>query len=453
MLDGSHDTIAAVSTPAGRGAIGIVRISGPRAHEIASKCLSRWPEQARFAQLAEVRDPSTDSLVDRAVVTRYDGPNSFTGEDLVEISGHGGVLSPAAVCALLIREGARPAEPGEFTRRALLNGKVDLLQAEAIASTIDARTEAARRGSLHQIDGGVSRQIGTLRDALLELEALVAYDIDFPEEDDGPIRPERVDNAVNELRRRIDALLASVRLGEIVREGAVVVLAGLPNTGKSSLFNALLGIERAIVHETPGTTRDAIDAVIEAGRWPLRLVDTAGLRSADDVIEQTGVEISRRYIAGAHLVLVCGSTVAELDAAMRAVESHTTAPRLGVMTKSDQWGSPVDPGDVFEWQVVSSRDRTGLSELVVAIEQALDREYGALDPDLPLLTRSRHQAALQDASRELDAFTEQLRIRAVPVSIATVHLRTAVHALETLVGAVDVEDVLSRVFSSFCVGK
>jgi tRNA modification GTPase len=446
----AEDTIVAIATATGRAAIGVVRVSGRHAHDIARRCLTHWPDAPRVAVLADVRDPANESTIDQAIIVRYDAPNSFTGEDIVEISGHGGLLSPPAVTALLIREGARQAEPGEFTRRAVLNGKLDLLQAEGIASVVDARTEATRRSALHHIDGGVSRQIGMLRDAILDLEALLAYDIDFPEEDDGPIPRERIDNAVTETQNQIDVLLRSVRLGEVVRDGAVVVLAGPPNAGKSSLFNALLGVERAIVHETPGTTRDAIEAVIEVNRWPLRLVDTAGLRDSNDEIERTGVQVSQRYLKGAHLVLICGEGAADLSLTSAAVRRLSDAPQVIVLTKADlRAGATQTPHAV----IVSAHQRTGLDDLVASIEQSLDAHYGSLDPDLPLLTRARHQSALTEAARELEAFCELRLARSVPASIAAVHLRSAAHALETLIGAVDVEDVLSRVFSTFCVGK
>jgi tRNA modification GTPase len=446
----AEDTIVAIATAAGRAAISVVRMSGRQSHAIAKRCLSAWPDVSRQALLADVSDPLTSSVIDQVIVIRYDAPHTFTGEDLVEINTHGGLLSPTAVASLLIREGARQAEPGEFTRRAVLNGKLDLLQAEGLASVIDARTEAARRSALHHTDGGASRQIGTLRDGLLDLEALLAYDIDFPEEDDGPVPRARIDRALADVQRQVDALLSSVRLGEVVRDGAVVVLAGPPNAGKSSLFNALLGVERAIVHETPGTTRDAIEAMIEVNRWPLRLVDTAGLRESADAIERAGVEISQRYLAGAHLVLVCGETARDIDAAQRAVSRVNDVPQLGVVTKADLHGTP---GDSQRNAIVSAQQRQGLVELVAMIERALDTHYGSLDPDLPLLTKARHQSVLMKAAHELALFRTEWLAGEVPVSIAAVHIRSAVHELETLVGAVDVDDVLARVFSTFCVGK
>ena len=451
MNSTADDTIVAVSTAIGRAAIGVVRMSGAAAHEIARRCLRRWPDQPRTTLLSEVRDPTNGSTIDQVVVVHYDAPNSYTGEDLVEISGHGGLLSSVAVTALLIREGARQAEAGEFTRRAVLNGKLDILQAEGIASIVDARTEAARRGALHQMDGGASRQIGMLRNALLDLEALLAYEIDFPEEDDGPVPQERIDRALREAQQQVEVLLGAVKLGELVREGAVVVLAGPPNAGKSSLFNALLGVERAIVHETPGTTRDAIEAVMEVNRWPLRLVDTAGLRESEDEIERSGVEVSRRYLSGAHVVLVCAESEDELARVSRVVQGATNAPQISVLTKCDL--NAREQGDHGSTQRVSAHRRQGLVDLLKRIELELDATYGSLDPELPLLTRARHQSALTAAAKELAAFRELRATDSVPASIAAVHLRTAVHELETLVGAVDVEDVLARVFSTFCVGK
>jgi len=285
-LAGGSDTIAALATPPGRGAISVVRLSGNKALEIAQKIVSPWPIEPRRVTLCRIMKPDRERILDQALVTLFVSPDSFTGEDLIEISGHGGHYVPALVMEVLISCGARQALPGEFTRRAVLNGKLDITQAEAIGDLVDARSDLMHRTALSQLDGGLSRRIAALRSQLISVEALIAYDIDFPEEDDGPIPRERISAEVELLLIGLDALLATVPLGEMIREGAVVVVAGLPNVGKSSLFNALLGQSRAIVTDIPGTTRDAIESFLETERWPLRLVDTAGLRDATDTVER-----------------------------------------------------------------------------------------------------------------------------------------------------------------------
>jgi tRNA modification GTPase len=453
---GDDDTIVAIATPPGRGALAIVRASGPRAHPIGRRVVQPWPSAPATACLASVRDPRADALIDRVVVTIYNGPRSFTGEDMFEISGHGGALSPAAVAAVILEQGARQAEPGEFTRRAVLNGKLDLLQAEGIADVVDARTEAARRASLHELDGGLSRRILGLRASLLDVEALVAYDIDFPEEDDGPVSPSRIAAAIGAAQAGIAHLLGTSAAGEVVREGARVVIAGRPNVGKSSLLNALLGYRRAIVSEVPGTTRDAIEAVIEGDRWPLRLVDTAGLRESSDAIEREGVAVSRRYLEGAHMVLVCDDDAATLGESCGAVRAMSPAPILAVLTKVDLVAEPEPlaiPEQADAVAGVSAVTRDGLAGLVATAQSLLDERLGTIEPDAPVLMRARHRGALEEAAAELAAFEQEWRTGELPMAVAAVHVRSAVHALESLVGAVDVEDVLSRVFATFCIGK
>jgi tRNA modification GTPase len=446
-----EDTIVAVATPSGRGALAVVRLSGPRAFSIAAKHLRPSPSQTRGTHLCSVYDG--DKVLDQALVTFFAGPNSFSGDDTVEFSTHGGYLVPSSVVAALISSGARQALPGEFTRRAVLNGKLDILQAEAISDLIDASTQRMQQTALAQLDGGLSRRLLLLRDSLIDLEALIVYDIDFPEEDDGPISRERVEKAAAGIVESLQALLATAPAGELIREGAVVVIAGPPNTGKSSLFNALLGRSRAIVTEIPGTTRDAIEAVIDSGSWPLRLVDTAGLRETDDRIERLGIEVSERYLAEAHVVLACGETPEQVEETIKAVARTSRAPILAVRTKADLVTQRDKAAEHRPDIAVSAETGFGLQDLVEAIDQTLRERHGEIAPDLPILTRARHRHALTAACLEIEQFRRAWREENLPATIAAIHLRTAVLTLEELIGTVEVEDVFDRVFSSFCVGK
>jgi tRNA modification GTPase len=389
-------------------------------------------------------------MIDEAVATLYVAPHSFTGEDLLELSTHGGLVVPTAVVAAAIRAGAREAKPGEFTRRAVLNGKLDLLQAEAIGDLIDARSTAAHRAALRQLDGGLSRRVAALRTQLLELEALLAYDIDFPEEDDGPVPRERIEAAVGRLHTALQSLLATGDRGTLVHDGALVVLTGAPNVGKSSLFNALLGEARAIVTHVPGTTRDAIEAVLDLPGWPLRLVDTAGLRETEDQVEQLGIAASARYLKQAAVVLACGDSQQSLATVVAAAGKLTTAPVIAVATKADL-RSTSDPIDAEI--TVSAQSGLGLRTLLSLVEACLSREHGDTAVDAPGLTRARHQAAVTTADAELRAFDAAWRHDLVPVSVAAVHIRAAADALAELIGHVQVDDVLDVVFQRFCVGK
>ncbi|MEO8911136.1 MAG: tRNA uridine-5-carboxymethylaminomethyl(34) synthesis GTPase MnmE [Gemmatimonadaceae bacterium] len=445
-----EDTIVAVATPTGMGALALVRLSGPDAFTIAQKHVRPWPLEPRVAQLSMLHD--ADEVLDRSLVTLFPAPGSFTGDDTVEISTHGGYLVPASVVAALISSGARQALPGEFTRRAVLNGKLDILQAEAIGDLIDARSRSMQHAALGQLDGGLSRRLQELRNDLVGLEALIAYDIDFPEEDDGPVPREKIQSSTASVIDSLEALLATAPAGELIREGAVVVIAGPPNVGKSSLFNSLLGRSRAIVTELPGTTRDALEAVIDSGRWPLRLVDTAGLRDTVDRIERLGIEVSERYLAAAAVVLACAEDSDALDETIKVVGHKTRAPVIAVRTKADLVANRDNLGRdhvVF----VSAHSGAGLQRLLQAIDDAIASVYGEASPDLPMLTRARHRQALATALAETRQFQQAWHEQRLPAPVASVHLRTAVYALEELIGAVDVEDVLERVFSSFCVGK
>ncbi len=440
------DPIVALATPPGRSAVALIRLSGRGAFDVAARALRPFqPDPPRTVHRVQVVHPATGAPVDDALAACFRAPRSYTGEDLVELSTHGGLLVPAAAVAALVAAGARPARPGEFTRRAVLNGKLDLLQAEATADLIDAGSPAQARRALHQLDRGLSTRLGELRTELLELEALIAYEIDFPEEDEGPVAPERVERAWRAARDRIARLLDTAPEGERLREGALLVIAGRPNAGKSSLFNALLGTERAIVTEVPGTTRDAVEAHAVLEGFPFRLVDTAGLRESDDRVERLGIEVSRKYLAAADLVLFCRDAGCD----MRDTESQEflvscRAPVVEVMTKIDLTDRPTGGVSVVTGQ--------GLAELRRKLAEVAFGRLVALGDVEPVVTRARHRDALERALAEVDAF-QAARVSGVDVAAAATHLRAAVGALDDLIGVVTPDDVLDRVFASFCVGK
>ena len=427
------DPIVALATPPGRSAVALLRLSGRGAFAVARQCLSPWRDDPpRTVFRARLVTPA-GAQVDDVLAIAFPAPNSYTGEDLVEISTHGGLLAPAEAMAALVAAGARPAEPGEFTRRAVLNGKMDLLQAEATADLIEASAPAQRRRALAQLDQGLSKRLDALRSEILELEGLTAYEIDFPEEDDGPVAPERVMKAWAGVRTRVAALLGTAAEGERLREGALLVIAGPPNAGKSTLFNALLGSERAIVTEIPGTTRDAIEAPAVIAGFPFRLVDTAGLRDAQDRIEKLGIEVSKRYLDAADLVLYCGDAKGLGD----------SVPIIEVQTKADLRSDGTG---------VSAVTGFGMQELKARLAEVAFSKLIALGDVEPVVTRARHRQALETALAELDLF-KNARQSGVEAVAAATHLRAATGALDSLIGAVTPDHVLDRVFASFCVGK
>ena len=442
------DPIVALATPPGRAALALIRLSGRGAFAVAARCLAPFhAEPARTVFRAQLHHPTTGDAVDDVLAVCFPGPHSYTGDDLVECSTHGGLLVPADAIAAFAAGGARPAEPGEFTRRAVLNGKMDLLQAEATADLIDAGAPAQRRRALQQLDRSLSRRLEALRSEVLELEALIAYEIDFPEEDEGPVRPERVVSAWRAARERVAQLLGTAPEGERLHEGALLVIAGRPNAGKSSLFNALLGRERAIVTEIPGTTRDAIEASTVIEGFPFRLVDTAGLRDSDDRVERLGIEVSWRYLGAADLVLFCEAPGDEGGGTRDEFLSECRAPVVVVQTKSDL--VTARPSDDLGVSVVTAE---GLAELRRRFAEVAFGQLLRLGDVEPVVTRARHREALERALAELDCFAAAREAR-VEAAAAATHLRAAVLALDDLIGVVTPDDVLDRVFSTFCVGK
>lgn len=446
-----EETIVAVATAPGRGALALVRLSGANAFAIASRHVKPWPTRNRVATHCAIFEGSED--LDDAIVTLFSAPHSYTGEDVVELSTHGGPTVPSSVAAALVRSGAATALPGEFTRRAILNGKLDLIQAEAVGDLVNARSSAMQRAALAQMHGGLTRKLSALREDFLRLEALIAYDIDFPEEDDGPVAASDVKRGAEGIESALIELLSTASFGEVIREGASVVIAGPPNAGKSSLFNAMLGMARAIVTEIPGTTRDALEAVIDTGEWPLRLVDTAGLRDTEDRIEKLGIGVSEKYLAGADVALACADTLDALNDTAAALASLTDAPVIRVWTKSDLRPATQGEGKRGESISVSAEARIGLGELFERISSVLARSYGTHPPEAAVLTTARQEVAITRALEELQRFQRAHEANEAPMTLAAVHLRAATTALEELIGAVDVEDVLTKLFSTFCVGK
>jgi tRNA modification GTPase len=326
----------------------------------------------------------------------------------------------------------------------VLNGKLDLVQAEAVGDLIDAAAPAQAAAALRQLEGGLSRRLGSLRESLIEVQALLSYNIDFPEEDEGPVSASRIASQVESVSGQIEHLVATAPSGERLREGALLVFAGRPNAGKSSLFNALLGSERALVTEIPGTTRDTIEAHTDFLGWPVRLADTAGLWDAPEKIDRLGVEVSRRYLAAADLVLLCVEAGREMGDDESAIAA--ARPSLLVRTKSDL--TP-EAGEGFPVSAVTGQGLGGLRR--AAAEQVFADRINLADLE-PGLTRERHRTALARAQEALAAAVPHLEKNGDAV-LAAHHVREATSAMDELLGTVDIEEVLERVFSSFCVGK
>ena len=450
------DTIAAISTAPGAGAIAVVRVSGPGALRVLERIApGLGVVEPRMAKLTDLRDPADGELIDHAVVVVNRAPRSYTGEDLVEISVHGGWLGPAMVLEACVSAGARLAEPGEFTRRAYLNGRLDLVQAEAVADLIEGRSPMLRRAALLQLDRGLSDRVAELRDSLVRLEALLVHHLDFPDEDDAPYPVDQIADEADAIASRLRRLVETASEGEMLREGALAVLAGRPNSGKSSLFNALLGRERAIVTEIPGTTRDALEATVSLGGFPFRLVDTAGLRESEDRVERMGVDVARRYLAAADVVLLCVEERGPFDPALREFVGETgDRPVVVVWSKSDVAGGacPSAPQGVAGAVCASARTGAGLAELRSLLPTLVYRALVDAPVDAPVLTRARQARAMGEALEEVEGFARALR-EGVGPEVAAAHLRSAETALEELLGVITRDDVIERLFKDFCIGK
>ena len=455
------DTIAAVSTPPGRGGIGIVRISGPQAVSIAGQLVSlRQPLDHARARLGDVLDDApargeNGALIDQAVVTFFAGPNSYTAEDLVEVAAHG---SPVVLELLLRRAlglGARLAEPGEFTERAFLSGRMDLTQAEAVRDLIEAQTLTQARQAASQMGGALSRRVAPVKQSLVELVAILEAGIDFAEDDVEVTQGSEIARRIGEITGPLRALEASFARGRIVHDGLTLAIVGRPNAGKSSLFNRLVERDRAIVTATPGTTRDLVTERISLDGIPLELVDTAGLRETAEEVEQLGIARSREALADAALVLVVLDATQPLnEEEWRLLSTIADRPALIAINKCDL--APEGPSDTLRAttsKLALLRTSALTGEGIYALrERILELATGGAASEPGMLTSMRHHRAVATALEGLDA-AANANAGGIPHEMILIDLYRSLWALDSLTGQTTPDDVLNLIFSTFCIGK
>jgi tRNA modification GTPase len=451
-------TIVAPATPPGAGAVSILRLSGPQAFSIAGRLTGIEPaaHPPRTLSRCAIRD-AEGKEVDAGLVACFPSPHSFTGEDVVEIHLHGNPILVEEAAAAACDLGAVPAAPGEFSRRAFLNGKMDLTQAEGLCDLIAARTAASARAALRQMGGGIRDAIAPLRDRLVALLVLLEGSIDFSDDEGtAPLSMIQVEERVSEIHNSLTRYLSSYVLGHRLREGATAAIAGAANVGKSRLLNRLLGEERAIVTEVPGTTRDYLSGELTLSGIPVRVVDTAGLRETEDPVEREGVRRSRRILADAELSLfLLDASRTAHDGDRKAYEEVAGRPHLLLLNKSDL--RPVEDGGDFCGEgrrgilSVSAKTGMGIDGLLRAMARELVPEEGATMAEAPM-TRLRHVSAVKKAAVALEraAFAAA---RGLSPEFPAADVREAAQALSELTGEIAPEEVLNEIFSSFCIGK
>ncbi len=449
MILQNSSTIAAIASPMGVGAISLIRISGPEAFRISDICTGGIASSTmpRFARRCKIRD-AAGAVIDDGLLTVFLGPNSFTGEDTVEFAGHGGILVTREVLARFLGCGATHASPGEFSQRALLNGKLDLTQAEGIMDLISAQTRLAIRAAHSQLEGTLGKRTTAARDELLDVLAHLEAWIDFPDEDIDPQTTLQLRARIETILATIDSLLATADQGRVLREGVRTVIFGEPNVGKSSLLNRLLGFERAIVSDIAGTTRDTIEEIINLHDIPLRLVDTAGVRESDDLIETQGIQRTVRQIETADLLLEVAD--ASQPRPERAVYPSNHATHLLVLNKSDLGEHPSWKNtDATRISCLKDDGFTQLSEKIRTALHFTEADFG----EHAVAINARHQASLKLALTSLHAALTLLTEHTTNPELAAIDLREALDALGEIPGKVDTEDLLGVIFSSFCIGK
>lgn len=446
-----NTTVAAIATPPGMGAVAVIRVSGPEAFFVVSQCLPDGQDAGKFndrhAKLTSIID-SSGGTIDEVLVTCFHGPRSYTGEDTAEIACHGGVLVVRRVLERLLEAGAEPAGAGEFSQRAFMNGKMDLTQAEAVMDLISAQTDLAMRAAHEQLQGTLGDDSEAIREEILGIAAHVEAYIDFPEEDIDTDTGNALLKRLDDASANITKLLQTAEQGRILREGVRTVIFGSPNAGKSSLLNKLLGYERAIVSDIEGTTRDTVEEVVNLQGIPVRLIDTAGMRESDDIVEAQGVQRTRAQIETADLILevVDGTQppLHHLDEDEVRGKHHITVINKTDLGEHEDW---VDVSGVR----ISCMSGEGLEQLSDEIADELSMGAGEWGGHAVAIN-ARHQACLKRAQKALAAAREMLQ-QEMGTEFVSIELRTAMDAIGEIAGRIDTEELLGEIFSSFCIGK
>jgi len=441
------ETIVAIASPPGMGAVSVIRLSGARAFKIAiSVVRGEVLPKPRRVGLRSIQD-DTGRVIDEGLLITFEGPGSYTGEDVVEFTGHGGVMVTRRVLERFVEAGAIPAGPGEFTQRAFMNGRMDLTQAEAVMDLISAQTSLALRSANEQLDGRLGRTCENIRAKLLGATAHLEAFIDFPEEDIDPEVGAALCRTLSEQSASIAGLLSTADQGRILREGVRTVIFGKPNVGKSSLLNRLLGYQRAIVSSKEGTTRDTIEEVVNLRGIPLRLIDTAGVRESSDEIEQEGIAMTHGQLARADLVLVIWD-LSESFVDSAEVSIPDGARRLDILNKSDledvSWAG-------VKGLRISCESGSGFEDLESAISKLLSLDEAQWG-DHSVAVNARHQACLTRAQSSLIRAITSLRAGDEP-ELTALDLREALTAIGEIAGIVDTEEILGEIFGNFCIGK
>jgi tRNA modification GTPase len=447
------DTIVALATPLGRSGIGVIRLSGDDSLKIA-RCLVREEKfipEPRFAHLKKVYDLESAEVLDEAIITFFKSPHSFTGEDVIEISCHGSPIVLRQIIDFCLKLDARMAEAGEFSLRALANGRMDLSQAEAIRDLIDAQSIASARQSVRQLRGELSHQLQPLKDELLDVIVVLESSLEFVEDDLPDFQNENIKTKLFEITENLHKMASTFQAGKLLREGSKVALVGRPNVGKSSLFNALLGHERAIVTEIAGTTRDQLHEKLNIENIPVSLIDTAGLRETTDKVESIGVERSKRLMSDADLVIVILDGSQDLTAEdLEILEQTKDLPRLVVVNKIDISENP--KFQIFDDDLIRISAKT--SENLDQLEKAIIEPFHPQDIEQSgfLISDARHYDLMLRAQSEIENSINLLNQK-LSEEIILIGLHNAIRYLGQITGEVSTEDMLTRIFSTFCIGK